>query len=216
MAVLLDLERVTELAPGMRPGYREAFAAGQGVLELFAVAASPLRLAHFMAQLLHESGALEKEVENLNYSARRLVQVWPWRFKPHGPLNPWLYANNPRKLGNEVYGGRMGNTAPHDGYTYRGRGLLQLTGKGNYATATCRLRRAMPGAPDFAATPDAVLAPVWCLAVAAAEWASRGCNELADADDLEQITRRINGGTIGYPKRQAWLRRCRLAWPDPI
>ncbi|RJG11795.1 glycoside hydrolase family 19 protein [Massilia cavernae] len=179
----------------------------------FAIAESTLRVVHFIAQMMHESGALTREYENLNYSAQRLAQVWPCRFAPHGPLDPEAYANNPRKLANEVYGGRMGNTAPDDGYDYRGRGLLQLTGKGNYAAATCRVRCSLPGAPDFVREPDAVLAPAWCLAVAAAEWASRGCNELADANDLERITRRVNGGTTGLPERREWLRKTRLAWP---
>lgn len=212
MAVLVTLEQINKLAPGVRTGYADAFAAGQQMLEDFGIAGSPLRMAHFIAQLMHESGALTKEYENLNYSARRLVQVWPWRFKPHGPLDPEAYAHNARKLANEVYGGRMGNTGPQDGYIYRGRGLLQLTGKGNYAAATSRVRRCMPAGPDFAKEPDAVLAPGWCLAVAAGEWASRGCNQLADLDDLEQITRRINGGTTGFVERQEWLRQAKLLW----
>lgn len=212
MAVMVTLEQISKLAPGVRPGYMQAFAAAQPVLESFGIAQSPLRVAHFIAQLMHESGALTKEYENLNYSARRLVQVWPWRFKPHGPLDPEAYAHNARKLANEVYGGRMGNTGPQDGYMYRGRGLLQLTGKGNYAAATARVRRCVPSGPDFAREPDAVLTPDWCLAVAAGEWASRGCNQLADAGDLEQITRRINGGTTGFVERQEWLRQARLVW----
>jgi putative chitinase len=212
MQVLVTLEQITKLAPGVRDGYTAAFADGQRQLDDFGIAASPLRVAHFIAQLMHESGGLTKEYENLNYSARRLAQVWPWRFQPHGPLDPDEYAHNARKLANEVYGGRMGNTGPQDGYLYRGRGLLQLTGKGNYLAATGRVRRCLPDGPDFVSDPDAVLAPQWCLAVAAGEWASRGCNELADKDDLEQITRRINGGTTGYPMRQEWLRQAKLMW----
>ncbi|HEY0488956.1 MAG TPA: lytic enzyme [Telluria sp.] len=212
MAVPVTLEQITLLAPGARPGYCDAFDGGARMLQDFSISDSPLRVAHFMAQLLHESGGLTREYENLNYSARRLVQVWPWRFRPHGPLDPEAYANNAPKLANEVYGGRMGNSGPQDGYIYRGRGLLQLTGKGNYAAATRRVRRCVPSGPDFVSDPDAVLSPAWCLAVAAGEWASRGCNELADADDLEQITRRINGGTTGYVQRQEWLRQARLVW----
>ena len=212
MQVLVTLEQIHKLAPGARDGYAAAFAAGQPRLDDAGIAASPLRVAHFIAQLMHESGGLTKEYENLNYSARRLVQVWPWRFQPHGPLDPDDYAHNARKLANEVYGGRMGNTGPQDGYLYRGRGLLQLTGKGNYVAATERVRRCLPDGPDFVSDPDAVLAPQWCLAVAAGEWASRGCNELADRDDLEQITRRINGGTTGFAMRQEWLRQARLVW----
>lgn len=213
MPVLVSIEQIARLAPKVRPGYRDSFGAGQELLGRFGVSDTPLRVAHFIAQLLHESGGMTREVENLNYSAKRLVQVWPWRFEPQGALDPALYANNPRKLANAVYGGRMGNTGPEDGYVYRGRGLLQLTGKDNYAGATCKVRHCVgAAAPDFMKEPDAVIAPEWCLAVAAAEWASRGCNELADADDLEQITRRINGGAIGLPDREAWLRRAKAVW----
>lgn len=212
MPVVLTIDQISRLAPNVRPGYRDGFAMGAEVLSRFGISDSSLRVAHFVAQLLHESGGLTREVENLNYSAKRLVQVWPWRFKPHGPLDPALYANNPRKLANEIYGGRMGNTRAGDGYTYRGRGLLQLTGKANYAGATRKLRRCVADCPDFTKEPDAVLAPSWCLGVAAAEWASRGCNELADADDLEQITRRINGGTTGFPDRENCLRQAKAVW----
>ena len=72
------------------------------------------------------------QVENLNYSAERLPKVWPSRFKPTGPLDPLAFAHNPQRLANEVYAGRMGNIGPNDGFTYRGRGLLQLTGKTSY------------------------------------------------------------------------------------
>lgn len=212
MSVQVTVEQIILLAPGARPPYRDAFAAGAQVLQDFSISDTPLRVAHFIAQLMHESGALTREYENLNYSARRLVRVWPWRFRPHGPLDPKAYANNAPKLANEVYGGRMGNSAPQDGYIYRGRGLMQLTGKGNYAAATGRVRRCVPSGPDFVKDPDAVLSSAWCLAVAAGEWASRGCNELADANDLEQITCRINGGNTGYVQRQEWLRQARLVW----
>lgn len=212
MPVLVTIEQIARLAPRVRPGYRDGFGGGQELLGRFGISDAPLRVAHFIAQLMHESGGMTREVENLNYSAKRLVQVWPWRFEPHGPLDPALYANNPRKLANEVYGGRMGNTGPDDGYLFRGRGLLQLTGKENYAGATRKVRHCVGAAPDFTKEPDAVIAPEWCVAVAAAEWASRGCNELADADDLEQITRRINGGTTGFPDREAWLRQAKAVW----
>jgi putative chitinase len=212
MPVNVTLDHLAQLAPRIRPAYREAFAAGQPVLDYYAISDSPLRVAHFMAQVLHESGAMTLEVENLHYSPARLVQVWPCRFKPLGSLEPAAYAYDARKLANEVYGGRMGNTAPQDGFTYRGRGLLQLTGKDSYASASASVRMIAAGAPDFVADPDAVLAPAWCLRVAAAAWATRGCNALADIDDLEQITRRINGGTAGFAQRYEWTRQTRFLW----
>lgn len=95
-------------------------------------ATDPRWLAYIMATAHHETGArFEPVEENLNYSAKRLMQVWPKRFPSIVAANP--YANNPQRLANSVYGGRMGNTAPDDGWRYRGRGLVQITGKTNYA-----------------------------------------------------------------------------------
>lgn len=89
-------------------------------------------LAYILATAHHETGARFAPVqENLNYSAKRLTQVWPSRFPTIAAATP--YANNPRALANKVYGGRMGNTGPDDGWLYRGRGLVQITGKDNYA-----------------------------------------------------------------------------------
>ena len=156
-----------------------------------------------------ESGGLTRQIESLNYSAQRLPQVWPSRFKPTGPLDPAAFAHNEQKLGNQVYGGRMGNTGPNDGFTYRGRGLLQLTGKESYESATRTVRAQNPAAPDFVAAPDAVFSAQWCLVVAAAEWTAKGCNALADEDDIRKVTRRINGGLIGLRDRMEWLRLTR-------
>ncbi|MES3020070.1 MAG: lytic enzyme [Pseudomonadota bacterium] len=212
MHVLVRLDQIAALAPCVRVGYSDAFGAGQPVFDRYGISASPLRVAHFMAQVLHESAALTRQYENLNYSAKRLSVVWPSRFLPTGPLDPAQYANNPQKLANEVYGGRMGNDGPDDGYVFRGRGLLQLTGKANYAKATANLRKAAPCVPDFCAEPDAVLDAPWCLAVAAAAWHAMECNALADADRLADITKRINGGTDGVPAVRTWLLRTKRSW----
>ncbi len=88
-------------------------------------------LAYMLAIVFHETGATMQPVtENFNYSAERLVEVWPTRFPTIASAKP--FARNPRKLANKVYGGRLGNTAPDDGWLYRGRGLPQITGKVNY------------------------------------------------------------------------------------
>ncbi|HPT51417.1 MAG TPA: lytic enzyme [Accumulibacter sp.] len=212
MTVKLTLSQIAQLAPNARSSYREAFQNGQAVFDQYGISANPLRLAHFMAQVLHESGGLAIQFENLNYSAARLPKVWPSRFQPKGPLDPAAYANNPQKLANEVYGGRMGNSAANDGFTYRGRGLLQLTGKDSYREATIILRHGNPGAPDLVALPDEVIGSQWCLAIAAAEWSAKGCNALADQDDIRKITRAINGGQIGIAERIEWARRTKAIW----
>jgi len=212
MSVTITLDDIRGLAPNARSSYREAFQNGQPALDQCDITASRLRVAHFMAQVLHESGGLTRQIESLNYSAQRLPQVWPSRFKPIGPLDPADFAHNEQKLGNQVYGGRMGNSGPNDGFTYRGRGLLQLTGKDSYESATRAARAQDPTAPDFVASPDAVFSAQWCLVVAAAEWAAKGCNALADEDDIRKVTRRINGGQIGLRDRTEWLRLTRAVW----
>jgi putative chitinase len=212
MPFKVSIDQVESLAPSLQGTYRQGFIGGQGMLDVYGISTTPVRIAHFMAQVLHESGALTMLDENLHYSAARLVQVWPSRFLPRGPLDPQEYAYNERKLGNVVYGGRMGNTGPDDGYHFRGRGLLQLTGRDGYAQATRLLRVQAAHVPDFTEDPDAVLAPMWCVGVAAADWALRGCNELADADDLEQVTRRINGGLLGLEDRRKWLEAAKAVW----
>jgi putative chitinase len=212
MPVTVTLDQILHVAPNARSSYREAFQNGQPLLDRFSISDTPLRLAHFMAQLLHETDGLANQIESLNYSAERLPQVWPARFKPTGPLDPADFAHNQQKLGNEVYGGRMGNTDPNDGFTYRGRGLLQLTGKDSYREATATLRAQDPAAPDFLEMPDAVFGAQWCLAVAAAEWASKGCNAHADVDDIRKVTKAINGGLIGLSDRMERLRLTKAVW----
>lgn len=103
----------------------------------------PRWLAYILATAHHETGARFAPVEeNLNYSAKRLTQVWPSRFRTIAAATP--YANNPQKLANKVYGGRMGNTGTDDGWRYRGRSFTQLTGKDNYA------KYGLAGNPDAA------------------------------------------------------------------
>jgi putative chitinase len=212
MPLNVTLEQIRRVAPNARSSYRDAFQNGQPVLDSCGISATALRIAHFMAQVLHESGGLTFQIESLNYSAERLPKVWPKRFKPTGPLDPAPFAHNEEKLGNEVYRDRMGNTAPNDGFTYRGRGLLQLTGRESYEGATRAVRAHNPAAPDFSLSPDAVFSAEWCLAVAAAEWSSKGCNALADRDDIQRVTRAINGGLIGFADRKEWLRLTKAVW----
>lgn len=212
MRVTISATQIKQLAPSARSSYRSAFEQGQAVLDQYGISANALRLAHFMAQMLHESGAFTIQFENLNYSAERLSKVWPKRFLPRGVLDPAQFAHQPEKLANEVYGKRMGNTQAGDGFRYRGRGLLQLTGKDSYAEATTILRKSDARAPDFVSNPDAVIDAAWCLKVAAAEWSAKGCNELADQDLINSVTKRINGGLIGLAERAEWLKRTKAIW----
>ena len=106
----------------------------------------------------------------------------------------------------------MGNINPDDGFLYRGRGLLQLTGKDSYSEATTILRKSDPVAPDFVKIPDAAIDAQWCLKVAASEWAAKGCNAAADQDLINTVTKRINGGLIGLAERIEWTRRTKFIW----
>src|SRR5690606_40114987 len=151
-----------------------------------------LRLSHFFGQLQHESG-LKPIEENLRYSAARLVQVFPKYFNT---TTAKQYAMNPQKIANRVYGGRMGNgpESSGDGYRFRGRGFIQLTGKNNYVALT-KWAKANGINADYVANPDLLLREADALISALWFWDSNGLNRYADKDDITTITKRINGGT---------------------
>lgn len=161
------------------------------------------RLAAFLAQVGHESGGLTRLVENLNYSAKRLTEVWPIRYPTLAAAAP--YANNPQALANHTYGGRNGNTQPNDGWYFRGRGLIQLTGRANYTRCAKALGILITDLPAYLETQaGAAEASAWW-------WEDAGCNVLADAGDFEALTRRINGGVTGLDDRRVLLAQARAA-----
>ena len=157
-----------------------------------------------MAQILHESGGLKVLEEDMNYRAERIVQVWPRRFRSVEEARP--YAHNPEKLANKVYGGRMGNTQQGDGWRFRGRGLLQVTGREDYEKYGGRL------GIDLANAPELAVDPAWTLKIAAEEWGAKNCNALAVADSVRRVTRAINGAEIGLASRQDWLIKTKRVW----
>jgi putative chitinase len=159
-----------------------------------------LRVAHWLAQLVAESHLVPID-ENLNYSAKRLRQVWPNRFPTVSHARP--YEWNPPALGEFVYGARMGNTEPGDGYKYRGRGFIQLTGRANYRTYGRIIGFDLEGNPGL-------LSQIGISAlVAGAYWKDRGCSSRADRDDLEAVTRAINGGLNGLEHRETALKKAK-------
>jgi putative chitinase len=154
---------------------------------------TPARKAAFLAQVGHESG-LKPIEENLNYSRQALLNVFPKYFTED---TVDLYTRKPEAIANRVYGGRMGNgnEATGDGWTYRGRGWIQCTGRGLYQTLSRVLEVDLVGAPDLLLDPKfSALAAGWF-------WKDRGLNELADQGNFELITKRINGGLNGYAHR---------------
>jgi putative chitinase len=158
---------------------------------------TPQRQAAFIGQCAHESGNFKNLEENLNYKPEALMRVWPSRF-PDLPT-AMKYAHNQEAIANKVYGGRMGNGPEEtgDGWKYHGRGLIQLTGKENYANCGSGIGVDLLSNPSLLNTPEyAALSAAWF-------WNKKGLNSLADAQDYDTMTKRINGGVIGLEDRKA-------------
>jgi len=156
---------------------------------------TPKRQAYFIGQCMHESGGFKQLKENLNYSAKGLMATWPSRFPDMDTAEK--FERNPEKIANKVYAGRMGNTEDGDGAKYIGRGLIQLTGKENYANCGSAI------GVDLVANPDLLSTPKYAALSAGWFWNKKGLNAFADADDIDTITKRINGGLIGLSDRKA-------------
>ncbi len=157
---------------------------------------TPKRVAAFLAQCAHESGGFVFVTENLNYSAEGLMRVFPKYFPDMATAKQ--YARNPEKIANRVYRNRMGNgdEASGDGFAFRGRGILQLTGKDNYFWFGASLDLTPEQASQYLETFEgAAQSACWF-------WETNKLNELADAGDMKQMTRRINGGYIGLADRE--------------
>ncbi len=163
---------------------------------------SPLRATAFLAQVGHESKQLTALSENLNYGAPGLARTWPTRFRgTDGRPNALALQIQHRReaIANSAYANRNGNgdESTGDGWRYRGRGLIQLTGRANYRAAGAGI-----GA-DLEQVPQLLEQPVYAALSAAWYWKKYGLNELADAGKFEAITKRINGGLNGQAERVA-------------
>jgi len=154
-----------------------------------------IRQAAFIGQCSHESNNFKTLQENLNYSAEGLMKTWPSRFPTKEIADQ--YARQPAKIAGKVYNGRLGNTSEEEAAKYLGRGLIQLTGKENYANCGSGI-----GA-DLLANPELLLDPQYACLSAGWFWNKKGLNSLADTQDIETMTRRINGGLIGLDDRRA-------------
>lgn len=170
---------------------------------------TPIRVVHFLAQLYLESACLKLVEENLNYSASGLLKTFPSRFDA---VTANEYARKPQKIANRVYANRMGNgsEASGDGWRYRGRGLIQLTGKSNYQSyeqsGFCNGK--LTEHPEWLAkSPGHTKSAMWF-------WHKNKLNEMADSDNgtngneiCKQITRKVNGGYSHLADRQFYMRR---------
>jgi uncharacterized protein (TIGR02594 family) len=193
---------VRKLAPKAKKNYVEAFDKGDALLQQHEMT-TPDRLAHFLAQVLHETGGLSLEWESLNYSAQRLCEVFG-----EGVHSACItiqeaqrLAGNQDAIGERVYGlgnprkaQELGNTHPGDGFRYRGGGLMQTTGRANYRSMGALCGVNFEGAPELIVAPEHALKPALC------EWSAAKLNSFADSNDILAISRAIN---IGNPRSKA-------------
>lgn len=180
----------------------------QPAMDRFGISKNKERVQRFLAQIAVESQELNRLEENLRYSAERLAEVWPSRFKNRESATPYAFA--PHALANFVYANRYGNKGPEsgDGWRFRGRGPKMITFSDNYAWLAKELQLPLLQCPEM------LLVKTHGASAAALFWSEKGLNELADDlpdddqdSDFVTITRRINGGTIGLAKRQEYLKR---------
>jgi putative chitinase len=192
--------------PGLRAGI---IASAPAVFAEFKITRADV-LLDVMAQISHECGAGHDVVENLNYTASRMVEVWPSRFPSVDSAQP--FAGNPRALANKVYNGRMGNQPySDDGWNFRGRGGAQTTGRDEYD----RLGKFL--GLELVSNPDLLNDPRHFLRCAVGNFVLCGCLPYAEKGDFVTETKKLNGGLIGYDQRLAWRAKWReAAVPVPM
>ena len=195
-----DFQRATGVSNAVRDAWFPHIAVSMAAFGI----TTPLRQAHFLAQTAHESAGFLKVEEGLNYSENALTAMFGKRIiaeqaRAYG--RNAMHPANQKMIASIIYANRNGNGDVNsgDGYRYRGRGLIQITGKANYAALVKQL-----GA-DVVADPDLLLGYRFAAMSAAAWWKNHGLNELADSDDVTRITRIINGGTNGLDDRKSRL-----------
>ena len=191
----MTLEDLLNIMPQARWRAANYLAPLNSAMAEFSIAGKK-RQASFLSQIAHESGHLVNVVENLNYGAAGLMSTWPTRFDVHTSAK---YARRPEQIANYVYANRMGNgnEASGEGWRFRGRGLIQITGADNYQLCGDALGY------DLIAHPEFLEAPALAARSAAWWWRSNGMNALADAGDQRAVGRRINGGDNGQADRLA-------------
>ncbi len=212
---MLTLENLEQLWPNGNnkvPGLREGIAAAAQVVFARYGLNDDLTIAHAMAQFSVECGGGTEMEENLNYSAQGLLATWPKHFDA---ATAAACAHNPQQIAIIAYGGRNGNDpAPsEDGWTFRGRGLSQVTGKANYKSLSDKIIAINPDNPavDLIAHPELLSDPTYALECAVADFCQCGCLPCAQEDNVHDVTLKLNGGLIGFPDRQEWLTKWKQA-----
>lgn len=191
---------VRAAAPDAPAAAVEAFEASRALLGRLGALDADLRAAHLIGQCAHESLRFTRTAEALFYTTpERLLAVWPGRFR--GVADARRFVRDPERLAEHVYGGRLGNDRPGDGFRFRGRGYLQLTGRANYRLFGTRIGLDLEDAPERAEEPEVA----WAIAasfLAARRREGRSALEWADRNNVEMVTRIVNGGTHGLPDRR--------------
>jgi len=167
---------------------------------------TPLKAAHFLAQTSHESGGFKVAIENMNYSAKRLIAIFgKKRFPTLDKAR--LFAGNPQKIGNFVYANRMGNGPPSsgDGFRFRGRGIIQMTGRDMYRDVGELTDLELETHPELAEHVDSA------IEIAGAIWKIKKCDTFPETAPAVRFTRAINGGVIGLADREKRFRIARKA-----
>lgn len=200
MLTASSFQHATGVSNSLRDAWYPHIAASLSAFQI----STPLRQAHFLAQTGHESAGFLKVEEGLNYSENALTAMFGKRItaeqaRAYG--RNAMHPANQKMIASIIYANRNGNGDINsgDGYRYRGRGLIQITGKANYEALVKQL-----GA-DVVANPDLLLGYRFAAMSAAAWWKNHGLNELADSDDVTRITRVINGGSNGLDDRKSRL-----------
>lgn len=194
-----ELKRIAPLCPDAVAWARHLGTTAQ----IYDILDTEHRLAMWTATIVHESNHLRDLEENLSYSAQRIVEIWPARFPGIAAARP--FSRNPERLANRVYANRMGNGPEEsgEGWRYRGRGLIQITGRAMYERCGEGLAQPLLEQPDLLLKPDlAALSAGWY-------WVANGCHAPADADDMRGVTRIVNGGLNGLEERLEYLARAR-------
>jgi putative chitinase len=194
---MITIELLQKVCPGTKKIILEKYVDPLYTIALYYdIADTKERTAAFIAQLAHESGGFNTVIENLNYSAEGLTRVFPRYFPTLELANQ--YARNPEKIANRVYANRMknGDEASGDGWKFRGRGLVQLTGRDNYTKFAQSLEMDVDATVEYLETPSgAAVGAGWF-------WDTNKLNSYCDKNDFIGLTKRINGGTNGLADRQ--------------
>jgi putative chitinase len=194
---MITLQLLQQIAPKTRKEVLESYVQPLNkVAKAHSILDNHKRVAAFLAQLAHESGGFNFRIENLNYSAKALQTVFKKYYLTEA--DALKHERKPEMIANKVYANRMGNgdEASGDGWKYRGRGLIQLTGKDNYTKFAESIKKPLTEVVSYLETPEgAVESAAWF-------WTRNKLNELCDKDDFVTLTKRINGGTNGLEDRK--------------